>query len=81
MQPSGQVANVQNDKGGTKPPGELEETRDSEADEGDEQSGESSKEADDGSNLESSEPQVEPATDSSKGEENLPGDEQDEREE
>lgn len=81
LHPSGQVGGSERDKGVKQPPAEPEETEGSEADERDEESVKSPTEADDTSNLASSEPQVEPATDSSNGEESPPGDQQNESEE
>lgn len=78
---SGQVGGSERDEGVKQPPAEPEETEGSEADERDEESVKSSTEADDTSNLVSSEPQVEPATDSSNREESPSRDQQNESEE
>ena len=77
--PSGQVGGSERDKRIKEPPAVLEETEGSEADERDEELEKSP--TDDTSKLESSEPQVEPTTDSSSGEEGPANDQQNESEE
>jgi hypothetical protein len=79
LHPSGQVGGSERDKRVKEPPAELEESEGSEAEESNEELEKSP--TDDTSNLDSSEPQVEPTTGSSSGEEGPANDQQNESEE
>jgi hypothetical protein len=76
LHPSGQVAGSERKPSVKEPLAEPEETEGGEADEGDEEAVKAPTEEDDTSNLAPSEPQVEPTTDSSNGEEGQANDQQ-----
>jgi hypothetical protein len=76
LPPSGQVSGLERGEGIKEPSAEPEETEGSEADDRDEELGKSSKE--DTSSPDSSDAQLEPTTGSSRGEEGLPKDQQNE---